>query len=219
MKILVIEDDLILAKSISNYLEKRGNKVDILTNIPIYNPKTIKQELIILDLNLNGIKSGIPFLKNIRKNNKHLPIIIVSAENDIYTKIELLNSGASDYITKPFHIEELEARIKIAMKNKQNKPRAQQKINQNYFYWDENEVKLKNGRKIHLTKKEKELLEFLAAEKTVKNEEEIAKEIWGYTGKTYSNIIPATIKRIRKKFAPNSVIETIRGVGYRIEST
>lgn len=219
MKILVIEDEEKIASFIKNILEQERNLVTICDSIEdaIKHGYEMTHDLIILDLMLVG-KRGDVYVKEIRKKRLNIPILVLSALSRISNKIELLNLGADDYMTKPFDPEELIARINAMYRRYLHMERKDQ-VNMGAFtfYRKQNKIK-REGKEIVLTKKEGELLEFLLQNegKTVRTED-IIRKIWGAKITYHSNVVQATIRRLRKKVDDGfeyKLIENHHGIGY-----
>jgi DNA-binding response OmpR family regulator len=219
MKILVVEDEEKIASFIQQILEKEGNLVTTCDSIEEVTKKgyEMTHDIIILDLMLAG-KRGEFFVKDVRKRRLNVPILVLSALGRISNKIELLNLGADDYMTKPFDAEELIARVNAMYRRYLQIERKDQMNYGNFvFYRKQNKAK-REGKEITLTKKEGELLEFLLQNegKTVRTED-IIRKIWGAKITYHSNVVQATIRRLRKKVDSGfkeKLIENRHGIGY-----
>ena len=224
-RILIIEDDKSISELQKDYLEMSGYEV-----VCAFDGKTgfdyIKNDnfdLIILDLMLPG-KDGFEILKEVA-DSKEIPILIVSAKTDEVYKIKGLNLGADDYITKPFSMGELVARVNSHIKTYEKfKNSIKKKLivvgalsidkNDHRVYIDDNEV--------FLTQKEYELLLFLVENPNrVFSKEELFERVWGYDALSDTTTITVHIARIREKIQPNTTsrqyIETVWGAGYRFK--
>ena len=219
MKILVVEDEEKIASFIQEILEHEGNLVTTCDSIEEVTKKgyEMTHDLIILDLMLAG-KRGEFFVKEVRKRRLNIPILVLSALGRISNKIELLNLGADDYMTKPFDAEELIARINAMYRRYLQMERKDQIGYAGFtFFRKQNKIK-REGKVIVLTKKEGELLEFLLQNegKTVRTED-IIRKIWGAKITYHSNVVQATIRRLRKKVDEgfsHKLIENRHGIGY-----
>lgn len=219
MKILVIEDEEKIALFIKNVLEREGNLVTVCDSVEEATKKDyeLTHDLVILDLMLPG-KRGEYYVKDIRKKRLNIPILVLSALSRISNKIELLNNGADDYMTKPFDADELIARVNAMYRRYlQTERKDQLNYGDFAFFRKQNKVK-REGKEITLTKKEGELLEFLLQNegKTVRTED-IIRKIWGAKITYHSNVVQATIRRLRKKIDSgfdNKLIENRHGIGY-----
>lgn len=222
MKILIIEDEYSLADAIAETLKKESFDVKIITDGEEGENEALTNiyDLILLDIMLPN-KDGFQILKNLKSEKINTPIIILTAKSEIYDKLNGLENGADDYITKPFHMRELVARIKNILKRKSNIEDT------NYLEYGDIKLDLKAGRiicnnnKIMINGKELDLLETLLLNKTqVINRETLANKIWGYNSDTEYNNVEVYISFLRKKLKllkSNVKIKTIRGIGYKLE--
>lgn len=179
-----------------------------------------KYDIIILDLMMPNL-SGTDAMMKIKAIDKNIPILALSALSETKTKIENLDGGFDDYLTKPFKLEELKARIRALIRRSTTNETVLTARNLKIIP-SEKKVLFKNQEMI-LTAKEYSILEYLMRNKTIfKNESEIVENIWEHDKEIGSNIIAAHIKNIKKKFSniDNSelFIESERGKGYRIIS-
>lgn len=172
-------------------------------------------DLILLDLMMPKL-SGEEVCKLIRKTS-NIPIIVLTAKDQILNKVELLDMGADDYLTKPFEIEELFARIRVALRNKSNFS------NTDFLYYDILKLNLKTNilykdeKEISLTKTEYNLFYYLLLNKElVVSREKILNEVWGYDYMGEEKIVDVYINALRKKidYDENKFIHTVRGFGY-----
>ncbi|MGE5677406.1 MAG: winged helix-turn-helix domain-containing protein [Pseudomonadota bacterium] len=232
--ILVIEDEYNIQELIKYNLEKNGYKViladngisgldEALANLP---------DLILLDIMLPGL-DGLEVCKRLRmdKRTKKTPIFMLTAKSEELDKVLGLELGADDYITKPFSIKELVARIRAAMRrlgeerNEEMIPTESGttlRVKDIDIDTEKYEVR-KNGEKIALTLKEFELLKMLVVNKgKVMTRDFLLDKIWGYDYAGETRTVDVHIRHIRQKIqdeeGSNQLIETIRGVGYRIIS-
>lgn len=230
--ILVIEDELNIQELIKYNLEKSGYRViladngisglnEALENVP---------DLILLDIMLPGL-DGLEVCKRLRmdKRTKKTPIFMLTAKSEELDKVLGLELGADDYITKPFSIKELIARIRAAMRrlgeerNEEIAPAngsTALRVRDIDIDTEKYEVR-KNGEKVVLTLKEFELLKMLAVNKgKVMTRDFLLDKIWGYDYAGETRTVDVHIRHIRQKIqdeeGSNQMIETIRGVGYRI---
>jgi len=219
--ILVVEDEMKIARFLQLELMHEGYKVIVVNNGYDGAKKGVSEEvdLILLDLMLPGL-SGIEVCRRIRSTSS-VPIIMLTAKDDVSDKVTGLDMGANDYITKPFAIEEVFARIRNALKG-HIRDKEHKKI---YKYKnlivdiDKYEVTY-GGEKIILTKKEFQLLVYLLDNiNTVVPRETILSEVWGYEYIGETNIVDVYVSYIRNKIDQKYNIETIttiRGIGYII---
>ena len=220
-KILIIEDEKQMAIFIQMELNHEGYITDVV-NDGIYGLKKIESggyNLILLDIMLPGL-NGMEICKSVRQFS-NIPIIMITAKCDIADKVMGLDIGANDYLTKPFAIEELLARIRVI--RRKDKPQ----INENELKVDdlvmnkETHEVTRAGRNIELTKKEYNILEmFLINKNIVLTREQLIMNIWGYDYFGDTNIVDVFIRYIRSKIDDeyeNKLITTIRGIGYVIK--
>lgn len=216
-KVLIIEDDKNIRRFLQLELEHEGYQVTTGENgeIGINKFKNEKFDIILLDLMMPLI-SGEEVCKTIRKISE-IPIIILTAKDQTLNKIELLDMGADDYITKPFEIEELFARMRVALRNKKDFKIHNSIVYQEFKLDTDSKTLFKNKEKIYLTKKEYNLIHlFLLNKEIVISREKIIEEIWGYDFDGDDKIVDVYINLLRKKIEDNGekYIHTVRGFGY-----
>ncbi|HEX8964863.1 MAG TPA: response regulator transcription factor [Patescibacteria group bacterium] len=222
MKLLLIEDEHKIANSIKQGLEQEHYVVDTAYNGVEGYDLAIEEsyDVIILDRLLPGME-GMEICKKLRVQNNHTPIIMLTAKAQLQDKVEGLNSGADDYLTKPFAFEELLARIKALTRRPKTTIDTTLKISDLSLDTTSFEVK-RASKSISLSAKEFSLLEFLMrhANKTV-TKDQIINHVWNYD----ANILPNTVEvfigylrsKIDKPFPQKSpLIHTVRGFGYKI---
>ena len=215
MEIFLVEDNEILAKGIIYSLEQEKFKVIHKTNVKetIKFLQNEKPKLVILDISLPDGNGFNLYEKNIK--NKNIPTIFLTAKDDEDDIVKGLEVGAEDYITKPFSIRELVARInKILLRNKKN---SIIKVKDIEFDIDKMVV-YKEGKEINLTSLELKILNllFMNLNKVV-TRNYIIKKIWEWTGNDVNdNTVTVYLKRIREKLVTDIII-TIKGIGYRID--
>lgn len=223
MHILIIEDEYALAELIKNKLTKEGYTIDIETDGEegYYNALSGLYDLIILDVMLPSM-NGFEILKKLRENDIDTKIIMLTAKSMLEDKLNGLENGANDYLTKPFHIEELLARVNIQLnKTSTNKKK---KITYEDIELDITKSVLKNtnnNEEVELVCKELKLLEYLINNKDqILSKDQIYNKVWGIENEIESNNLEAYLSFIRRKLkAINSKvnIKAIRGLGYKME--
>ncbi len=219
MKVLVVEDDIKIATFIKKGLQEESYSVDISHNgdEAIYLAQVNLYDIILLDIMLPG-SDGMDVCKKLRERNITTPIIMLTARNRLEDKIVGLDSGANDYLTKPFAFEELLARIRAQVRTKFQ---VSNQINIADLKIDTNlrEVK-RSDKKISLTAKEYALLELLARNKDKLLTETIIKDnLSDMAQESMSNIINVYIYRLRNKIDKGyeiKLIHTVRGAGYML---
>lgn len=222
-KILVVDDEHHILELIQFNLENNGFEVMTCDNgedaVRIANNHEF--DLMILDLMLPGI-GGLEVCKQLRQEGHELPIIMLTAKGEEADKITGLDIGADDYLTKPFSIGELVARIKAVLRRIDEKPKEKGdiiRINQITIDKEKHEVKSK-GQLLELTLKEFELLKMLAENKgKVLSRDIILDKIWGYEYFGDTRTVDVHIRHLRKKIDDDAgnLIETVRGVGYKMK--
>ena len=220
MKILIAEDEIELQKSIATYLGIDGNICETASdfNEAMYKVDLYEYDMLILDLNLlTG--SGLDVLKEIKKNHKETATIIISANNSLNDKLEGLDLGADDYLTKPFHLAELNSRIKAVLRR--GKFGGDESITFNEIRIDtRTKTAYSDNKALSLTRKEYDLLLFFMTNKgRVLSKEIIAEHLWGDSWDMVDNFdfIYVHINNLRKKLADAGAkyIKTTYGSGYR----
>ncbi len=224
MKVLIIEDNQELAQNIRNYLMGEGNVCEVANNyaeaeerLAIFN-----YDCIILDLMLPD-GDGLSLLEAIRSLKLPSNILIVSAKGALDDKVKGLDLGADDYITKPFHLPELNARIKAIYRRKNLEGDNLIQFNEISLNTEANEVKV-NDILLDLTKKEFDLLlYFLANKNRVLTRQTIAEHLWGDYTDSLSNFdfVYQHVKNLRKKIMHangNDYIRTVYGLGYKFDT-
>jgi DNA-binding response OmpR family regulator len=221
MKILIIEDELELSDSIRSYLVSEGYTCESALSYDSAIDKivTYVYDIVVVDLNLPD-GNGIQIIRKLKDWNFKGGIIITSARDTLEDRIMGLNTGADDYLVKPFHLAELNARIKSLTRRVQFKGDSTITMKEITIKPDAHEAYI-SGILIDLTKKEFDLLLFLAINKDkVLSKESIAEHLWGdYIDSADSfDFVYAHIKNLRKKLIDNGVgnfLTTVYGVGYK----
>ena len=224
MNILIIEDEKTLADVIKASLENNNYQVKIECNGEegYYKALSDTYDLIILDVMLPDM-DGFTILKKLREDKINTKIIMLTAKSTLDDKLEGLENGANDYITKPFHIEELIARVNIQLKG------SSSKTNKDILSYGDIELNLKtsylscinNNNKVLLVNKELLLLEYLIVNKDlILSKDQIYNKIWGLDSEIESNNLEVYLSFIRKKLkAIDSKvnIKSLRNMGYKLE--
>ncbi|PAB58841.1 response regulator transcription factor [Anaeromicrobium sediminis] len=222
-KILVVDDEEYIRELIEFNLKNNGYEVITSEDgeMAIKTAKEEKPDLIVLDLMLPKL-SGFGVCKEIRAHEEigSTPIIMLTAKNDEGNKIEGLDAGADDYVTKPFSVKELLARVRAVLRryDKNHKNNNEIAIKDLTINLDSHEVR-RNEKNIDLTNKEFELLKVLIENKgKVLNRNFLLDHVWGYDYFGDSRTVDVHIRYLRKKIEDtnNEFIETVRGVGYKL---
>lgn len=217
MRILLVEDDPNLGKATAEGL-RETYAVDWVTSAEDADEAhaTTDYALIILDINLPGI-SGLEFLKDIRKQNNPIPVLLLTARDAISHRIEGLNSGADDYLVKPFDLNELLARCAALIRRSKGQTNPVIKIKDITYEPSSGHVEMA-GKSIALSGRERAILDCLIrnAGRPV-SKDKITEDIYDWSSEDIeSNTIEVHIAALRKKLS-RDLIKTIRGVGYIIE--
>ncbi|SEL02208.1 DNA-binding response regulator, OmpR family, contains REC and winged-helix (wHTH) domain [Maribacter orientalis] len=220
MKILIVEDEKALLQSIANYLEKDGNVCETASTYEdaLYKIDLYEYDLLVLDINLiTG--SGLDILKLLKKNKKETATIIISANNSLDDKLKGLDLGADDYLTKPFHLAELNSRIKAVLRRGKFGGTEQLEFNEISIDTRSRTAYIKDDA-MALTRKEYDLLLFFITNKgRVLSKEIIAEHLWGDHSDMVDNydFIYVHINNLRKKLtdAGAKYIKTAYGSGYK----
>jgi len=221
MKILIIEDEKELLGTIKNYLTAEGFLCE--TACSYFEAEdslsAFYYDIIILDLTLPG-GNGLELIKLIKKRNIQAGLLIVSAKNSLEDKIKGLDMGADDYISKPFHLAELNSRIKSLARRRHYEGNNELVYNEIRINIDSNEVFV-DERKIDLTRKEYNILVyFMVNRNKVITRESIAEHVWGDNISCVDNFdfIYSHIKNLRKKIEQKNgrnYLHNIYGIGYK----
>jgi len=224
MKILIVEDEPKLADALAKGLTHKGYTIDsiddgkkALTRILLHKND---YDLIILDLMLPNM-DGHEICRQVRENNITVPILILTARSETENKVNLLLSGADDYLVKPFSFEELSARVHALLRRPTEVIPTMLKINDIELNPVERTVK-RDKTAIPLTLKEFNLLEyFMRHPNVVVNREDLLSHLWDFNYASFSNVVDVHVKNLRRKLDQgnrSSVLETIRGIGYRLRA-
>lgn len=219
MRILLIEDDESLGDAVKSGLSQLGYVVDWLKDGDAGKTATEFDafELIILDLGLPKL-SGLSLLRHIREKGNKTPIIILTARESVEHRIEGLDSGADDYMTKPFDLNELSARIRALIRRSQG--RADTAIHyRNIILNPATHIVMKDGQEMHISRREFALLQKLLENAgQVVSREQLMQSIYSWDEDLDSNVLEVHIHNLRKKIDAN-FIRTIRGIGYIAEKS
>ena len=221
MKVLIVEDEKKIAAFVRKVLEAQGFVVDVAHHGDegFTLATTRPYDAAILDIMLPG-RDGLSILRNLRERKMALPVILLTARNELNERLEGLNLGADDYLAKPFHIEELIARLHAVTRRAAG-------VSQSIVAVADLTMNLltrkvtRGDRPVELTAREFSLLEHLMRSPgRVLTRVEICERVWDYNFDPGTNLVDVYIQRLRKKVdgdSPQKLIETIRGVGYRIK--
>lgn len=221
MKILVVEDERDLNRIITKHLKKNNYSVDSCfdgqeaLDFISYS----EYDLIITDIMMPNV-DGYEFIDKLRANKNNTPVIMLTAKDTLEDKIVGLDSGADDYIVKPFEFDELLARIRVLMRRNYGLATNIIQIEEVTLDLAKKQV-AKSGEIIDLTGKEYEVLEYLMKNRgSILSRDQILNHVWDYEYEGASNIVDVIIKNIRKKLdrgEGNTIIYTKRGLGYFVK--
>ncbi|MFH5811099.1 response regulator transcription factor [Companilactobacillus sp. FL22-1] len=217
-KILVVDDEPAILELIEYNLEDNDYQVSTAVDGQMALDKATdeKFDLILLDQMLPKL-SGIEMLKKMRKAGNLTPVIFLTAVDTEENKIEGLISGADDYVTKPFSIKELLARIKVVLRRT-----SHEEVHQSFELNTDVKSLVMDGQEIPLTKKEYELLEYLIRNKgIVVSREQIFDNVWGVDSNSQMRMVDIQISHLRDKIEQDTkdpqIIKTVHGFGYILE--
>ena len=219
MRILLIEDDPKLGDVVRRGLQEQHYSVDHAINGEdgLEHALVNTYDLIILDLMLPKA-DGVTICREMRRNEMKAPILILTALDAIETKIEGLDAGADDYLTKPFHFEELLARVRSLIRRQTDHRQSEIRVADLVLDTARRLVE-RGGAAISLTAKEFALLEyFMMNQGKVLTREEISEHVWDMNFDPQSNVIDSFVRFLRQKIDkdhPVQLIHTVRGIGYR----
>jgi two-component system, OmpR family, response regulator len=223
MRVLVVEDERKIAGFVRQGLQEQGFTVEISGNgnDAFILATTRPYDAIVLDIMLPG-RDGLSILRGLRERKNAVPVVLLTARGELNERVEGLNLGADDYLTKPFYVEELVARIHAVTRRIRDG-------NVSIFQVEDLTInvltrKVKRGdREIELTSREFGLLERMAATPgRIFTRTQLLEHVWGYDFDPETNIVDVNVGRLRRKIDEGSscpLIETVRGVGYRIRGT
>ena len=221
MRIFIVEDEKSLAEIIADRLKKEKYIVDISLDGEdgLYNALMDVYDLIILDIMLPGV-DGIEILKEIRKNNISAKVIMLTAKSELDDKLLGFSEGANDYVAKPFHVDELIARVNAQLRIDKVKNNTEEFGDLILDLSTFNLINKNNNEKINIINKEFQLLEyFMNNPNQVLSKEMIYDKIWGLESEAISNNLEAYLSFIRKKLKiinSNVQIKSLRNIGYKM---
>ena len=225
-RILIVEDESAIADFVQTSLEREGFETElvkqgdrVLTQVEAHTP-----DLVLLDLMLPGM-DGLQVCKALRSSSQYIPIIMLTAKDDDVDKIVGLEIGADDYITKPFKMREVIARIRALLRLAQHSNKSIEHI----LRYDPLEINIDartvslNGQVVNLSPKEFDLLALLASNpRRVYGRETLLEKVWGYEYMGESRTVDVHVQRLRQKIEPNPselrFLITVRSIGYKFEA-
>lgn len=221
MKVLLVEDEKKIASLIRKELEARGTVVQVVHHGDEgYRLATTQPfDVLVLDIMLPG-RDGLSILRNLRERGLSVPVLLLTARSELNERLEGLNLGADDYLTKPFYVEELVARIQALARRASGQSRSLLKVADLTMNLLTREV-TRGDFRVELTNREFVLLErLMRSPGRVFTRSQILEQVWDSDFDPGSNLVDVYVQRLRKKVDGESIgprlIETIRGVGYRL---
>ncbi len=217
-KVLLVEDEVKLARFVELELSYEGYAVTVAHDglSGLMAARDGLPDLVILDWMMPGM-SGVEVCRRLRATGCRAPVILMTAKDDVVDRVTGLDAGADDYVTKPFSIEELLARVRAQLRR--NQPTEPERLQYSDLSLDRITREVRRGsRAIELTAKEFELLDYLLRHpRQVLPRDRILEEVWGYDFMGDSNIIEVYVRYLRLKLEAEGeprIIQTVRGVGY-----
>jgi DNA-binding response OmpR family regulator len=220
MKILLIEDDVNITQVLAPALKEMGYIATVISDGEdgLFAAQTGGYDLTIIDYNLPRL-DGREIIKKLRANGATMPIIMLTVRSESAEKVDILDIGADDYLTKPFSFSELLARIKAILRRPENWEEdilkiGQLELNPSKF------LVVKNGRRLFLSSKEFALLEYLLRHKgLILSRQNIMEHVWDENADPFSNTIEVHIRNLRRKLETDSqrLIFTVSNRGYKID--
>lgn len=220
MKVLVVEDEKRIASLVRKELEARGFVVDVVHHGDEGYALALERpfDVLVLDIMLPG-RDGLSILRNLRARGMTVPVLLLTARGELNERLEGLNLGADDYLTKPFFVEELAARVQALGRRASGHAQSLLSVGDLRLNLLTRDV-TRGARRIDLTNREFTLLECLMRSPgRVFTRAQILEQVWDSHFDPGTNLVDVYVQRLRRKVddeAPERLIETLRGVGYRI---
>lgn len=216
MRVLLVEDDHVLGDAICAHVAASGHGVDWVKRLDEARAAldTTPYELVLLDLNLPDGR-GLDLLKELRAKDNAVPLIILTAQDQVAVRIEGLNSGADDYLVKPFDLSELSARLSAVVRRYDGRPAPMVRLGDIEVDIGRRLV-LKAGKPVDLTAREWAVYERLVRHPNVTiGKDQIEDSLYAFGAEIESNAVEVYVSRLRKKLGPDA-IGTVRGLGYKV---
>ena len=216
VRILLVEDDNVLGGAVRDFMTSSGNAVDWMRSKSVAEEAlaTTSYGLVLLDLRLPD-GNGIDLLKSHRAQGDNTPVIILTAHDQISDRIEGLNSGADDYLVKPFNLGELSARISAVMRRYRGNAAPVVTFGSLRINTVDRQI-FDGGREIELSAREWAVFDALAARPgAVVSKAKIEEALYAFGSEVESNTVEVYVSRLRKKLGPDNM-QTVRGIGYKL---
>ena len=219
MRVLVIEDDTTLGHALEEFLTDQGYAVDWLTDGDRVAGALSAQsyELLLLDLNLPG-KSGLDILRQLRAEGNQVPVLVLTARDGLDDRVAGLDAGADDYVTKPFDLPELAARVRVFARRRTGQVQPLIEVGPLVFDTIGREVRV-SGNRLNLSVRELSVLEMLMARVSrVVTKRQIVNSLSAWDADFSENAVEVYVYRLRKRLeGTGATIQTVRGFGYMLE--
>lgn len=217
MRILIVEDEVRIRAFVARAFEAEGFRVDVVGDGEqgLARALSANYDLVILDLLLPG-RSGLDALRELHRQRSDVPVLILSARNDLPIKLRSFELGAVDYVAKPFSLDELLARARVQLR-RTRVPDESTVIRVGSLALDLARRQARVGESVaDLSDREFRLLYFLMQHVgEVISRERLLSEVWGYDFDPRSNVVDVCVRRLRRRLGPDAPIETVRNAGYR----
>jgi two-component system, OmpR family, response regulator len=220
MRLLLVEDDVTLGDAVRDYLVGQGHVVDWATRLAVAREAVAEPfDAILLDWRLPD-GSGVEWLRALRIRegpNRHIPVLVLTARDRLDDRVEGLDAGADDYLTKPFELEELAARVRAVSRRSHGEPRTVIRAGAIAVDLDARTVNIDDS-VVELTAREYALLETLIRRRgRIVSRDQLQQLLYGFDNDVASNTIDVHVSSLRRKLG-HAAIETVRGMGYRVPS-
>lgn len=224
MRVLLVEDEVKIAAAIKRGLEQESYAVDAVHNADdgLSYALTEEYDLIILDRMLPGLIEGSEICREVRANGINVPILMLTAKDQVRDRVEGLNSGADDYLVKPFAFDELLARIRALLRRPQGQTGDVFTLDDLMVDTGRHEV-TRAGQAIKLSSREYALLEYMIRNANILvSKQSLVNHVWNYDADILPNTVEVYIGYLRNKidrpFSGPALIQTVRGFGYKLAS-
>lgn len=215
-KILIVEDDREIAKSLAEYLRNESFQVDVAQNAVEFQKLKLNYDLLIMDWMLPD-GQGLDLLKQIRAQKQSMPVIFLTAKSDLVDKVLGLESGAQDYLTKPFDRRELLARVRVHLRDSVQQMKNEIAIGPLKIALSSREL-FYNGRLVETTRKEFDLILLLMQHpNSVFTRDELLNKVWGFENFPTTRTVDTHVLQLRQKTHEDMIL-TVRGIGYRLKT-